>query len=107
MSRWHRKVVEKGHLMGPLMAQSLVGFAYHYGVGRSYCIGEGVPVDKAAGVDWYRKAAARPRRCEQAFDGRYLFGTMNLTMNFTPPKRRFWKTEQTFPSTFSKHFSRV
>ena len=33
------------------MAQSLVGFAYHYG--------EGVPVDKAAGVDWYRKAAAQ------------------------------------------------
>jgi TPR repeat protein len=88
-SRLHRKVVEKGHMMGPLMAQSLVGFAYHYGegvpvdnaesvawyrkaavqghadsqyeLGRAYCIGEGVPVDKAAGVDWYHKAAARPR----------------------------------------------
>jgi hypothetical protein len=25
----------------------------------------------------------------------------------TPPKRRFWKAEQTFQTTFSKHFSRV
>ncbi len=27
--------------------------------------------------------------------------------NFTPPKRRFWKSEQTFRTIFSKHFSMV
>ena len=30
-----------------------------------------------------------------------------VTQNFTPPKRRFWKAEPTFPNVSSKHFSRA
>ncbi len=30
-----------------------------------------------------------------------------IGVKFTLPKRRFWKTEQTFQNTFSKHFSRA
>ena len=29
------------------------------------------------------------------------------SINFTPPKRRFWKAEQTSQNAFSKHFSRA
>ncbi len=31
---------------------------------------------------------------------------VSVELNFTPPKRRFWKVEQTFQNAFSKHFSR-
>ena len=33
--------------------------------------------------------------------------TLSVGWKFTPPKRRFWKAEPTFPNVFSKHFSRA
>ena len=36
-----------------------------------------------------------------------FWDAMIFCNNFTPPKRRFWKAEQTFPSAFSKNVSTI
>jgi hypothetical protein len=37
----------------------------------------------------------------------FVIYDMFILLKFTPPKRRFWKAEQTFQNAFSKHFSMV